>query len=109
MSPADQAMAEKAFRNGLIEYDRRHGWRGPLQHLANPNAAAQPRSPALADPPAIRAWQLAAVTAVDAGGAPDRAQGRRRKAASRSTSCAGPAARSTTSGSGCRFVGQATY
>src|SRR5436190_7577881 len=37
-TPAYQQMADTAFRNGLVEYDRRHGWRGPIQHL--PTAAA---------------------------------------------------------------------
>ncbi|HEX3884056.1 MAG TPA: PBP1A family penicillin-binding protein [Stellaceae bacterium] len=65
---ADQAMAVKAFRDGLIAYDRRHGWRGPLQHLPNANAALV----ALADtpiPPTLPTWQLAAITGIDAGGA----------------------------------------
>ncbi|HLS83590.1 MAG TPA: penicillin-binding protein 1A [Arenimonas sp.] len=29
----DQAAATLAVQNGLIEYDRRHGWRGPEAHL----------------------------------------------------------------------------
>src|SRR5580704_952964 len=32
--PVYQGIAQRAFRNGLVEYDRRHGWRGPLTHLA---------------------------------------------------------------------------
>jgi penicillin-binding protein 1A len=31
-TPGRQLLAEKAFRNGLLEYDRRHGWRGPIGH-----------------------------------------------------------------------------
>ena len=39
-----QAAANRALRIGLIEYDRRHGWRGPVGHVelaanANPDAA----------------------------------------------------------------------
>src|SRR5207342_1893443 len=30
----DQISAEKAVLTGLVEYDRRHGWRGPEAHLA---------------------------------------------------------------------------
>jgi penicillin-binding protein 1A len=78
-TPADQTMAEKAFRDGLVAYDRRHGWRGPLQRLGNARAAMT----ALAGtptPPAIPSWQLAAVTAIDPTGArialKDGAQGR---------------------------------
>ncbi|PZP56955.1 MAG: penicillin-binding protein [Micavibrio aeruginosavorus] len=31
VDPALQAAAEKSLRDGLMLYDRRHGWRGPLQ------------------------------------------------------------------------------
>ena len=64
------------FRNGLVEYDRRHGWRGPLAHLATP-PAAQTALAGTSEPPGVPSWQLAAVTAVDAGGADDRAEERR--------------------------------
>ena len=33
LDPRLQAAAETALRSGLIAYDRRHGWRGPLTHL----------------------------------------------------------------------------
>jgi penicillin-binding protein 1A len=66
--PNYQKMAEAAFRNGLIEYDRRHGWRGALAHLPNPQAAVA-ALPGMADPPGVPSWKLAAVTAVDAGDA----------------------------------------
>jgi penicillin-binding protein 1A len=36
-----QAAANRAVRLGLIEYDRRYGWRGPLSHVAL-SASAQP-------------------------------------------------------------------
>ncbi len=64
--PNYQKIAETAFRNGLVDYDRRHGWRGPLAHLPNP-AAAVAALPGMADPPGITSWQVAAVTAVDGG------------------------------------------
>ena len=66
--PNYQKMAETAFRNGLVDYDRRHGWRGPLAHLPNADAAIA-ALPGMADPPGIAGWQLAAVTSVDAGSA----------------------------------------
>ncbi|HVB15271.1 MAG TPA: PBP1A family penicillin-binding protein, partial [Stellaceae bacterium] len=67
-TPSDQQMAETAFRHGLTEYDRRHGWRGPLAH--DPTAAAARAALAgMADPPGTANWQLAAVTATDFGGA----------------------------------------
>jgi len=66
--PVYQRMAETAFRRGLIDYDRRHGWRGPLAHLAS-GAAAQGALAGMADPGGPGSWHLAAVTAIDAGGA----------------------------------------
>jgi penicillin-binding protein 1A len=72
--PIYQQMAETAFRNGLVEYDRRHGWRGPIAHLPT-GAAAEVALSGMADPPGIvgsspgsapgTSWQLAAVTATD--------------------------------------------
>ena len=32
-SAVRQAIGERALRSGLVEYDRRHGWRGPLGHV----------------------------------------------------------------------------
>jgi len=66
--PVYQQMAETAFRQGVVDYDRRHGWRGPLVHLAS-GAAAQGALAGTADPPGLGNWQLAAVTAIDAAGA----------------------------------------
>ena len=67
-SPVHQQMAAVAFRKGLVEYDTRHGWRGPVVHLPS----AQEARNALAGMAPLAApadWQLAAVTAVDASGA----------------------------------------
>jgi penicillin-binding protein 1A len=67
-TPARQRIAEKSFRNGLLEYDLRHGWRGPIARLGN---AAEARK-ALADtqdPPGIGEWRLAAVVDTDAAAA----------------------------------------
>jgi penicillin-binding protein 1A len=66
-TPADQAMAERSFRDGLVAYDRRHGWRGPLQRLGNARVAQAALANA-AMPPALPTWQLAAVTAIDPAG-----------------------------------------
>jgi penicillin-binding protein 1A len=33
LSPTLQAHADKALRDGLVAYDRRHGWRGPLANI----------------------------------------------------------------------------
>ncbi|HWB49958.1 MAG TPA: PBP1A family penicillin-binding protein [Stellaceae bacterium] len=66
--PVYQAMAEKAFRNGLVEYDRRHGWRGPVAHLGNVTAA-QAVLYSTPEQTAMPGWRLAAVTGVDTTGA----------------------------------------
>jgi penicillin-binding protein 1A len=67
-SPSHQAMAERAFRDGLIAYDRRHGWRGPVQHLANA-ATAEAALADIAERPGKDGWHLAAVAAIEAGSA----------------------------------------
>jgi penicillin-binding protein 1A len=59
-----QDIADKAFREGLVAYDRRHGWRGAITHLPNA-ASAQNALSGIADPPGTAGWQLAAVTAVE--------------------------------------------
>ncbi len=64
-TPAQQRIAEKAFRNGLIEYDRRHGWRGPIARLGSA-AAARKALAETPDPPGSGEWRLAAVTETDA-------------------------------------------
>jgi len=63
-----QRLGEKALRDGLIDYDRRHGWRGPIAQIsAGPGwqerLAGIPRLPSLGD------WELAVVLSVDGGGA----------------------------------------
>ncbi|WP_408636654.1 penicillin-binding protein 1A [Parvularcula mediterranea] len=37
IDPVMQEKAQRAFREGLTEYDMRHGWRGPLTTLALPD------------------------------------------------------------------------
>ena len=34
IDPKIQSIATKAFRKGLIEFDRRHGWRGATTHIS---------------------------------------------------------------------------
>ena len=40
VEPALQEIATHALRQGLIAYDRRHGWRGPLAHIDPQSAKA---------------------------------------------------------------------
>jgi penicillin-binding protein 1A len=70
ISPTLQAIADRALRDGLIDYDRRHGWRGPVAHTALHEDQAWPALLAEMDRSAgLDTWQLALVTALDAQGA----------------------------------------
>ena len=77
LDPAMQQIADVALREGLIAYDRRHGWRGPYAKIADMKdgnweeefARIAQRRP-LYGPPG---WQLAVVTKVDATVGHDRA------------------------------------
>ncbi|NKB22322.1 MAG: PBP1A family penicillin-binding protein [Alphaproteobacteria bacterium] len=69
LDPRLQRIAEKSLREGLIAYDRRHGWRGPLAQLDTANdwrrqleKVALPEGLADARP----SWRKALVLAVDA-------------------------------------------
>ncbi|MFI5031433.1 MAG: penicillin-binding protein 1A [Reyranellales bacterium] len=70
LEPAVQQIADVALREGLIAYDRRHGWRGPYAKIADMKdgnweeefARLAQRRP-LYGPPG---WVLAVVTKVDA-------------------------------------------
>ena len=67
-----QVIADRSLRNGLIAYDRRHGWRGPLARLPE-NADWRHALPAVALPPGLAdaepLWTRAVVLDVK----PDRA------------------------------------
>ena len=66
VDPALQAMADRALRGGLVAYDRRRGWRGPLAQI---DTAGDWRRALAAEelPPVPKPWRLAAVLAVQAG------------------------------------------
>ena len=65
VNPKLQELADKALRDGLIAYDRRHGWRGPVAQITvgpgwwSDLAKVPP-------PKGGEHWQLAAVMSVDA-------------------------------------------
>ncbi|MFI5001604.1 MAG: penicillin-binding protein 1A, partial [Reyranellales bacterium] len=72
LDPAVQATADDALRQGLIAYDRRHGWRGPYAKIPDMKDIASgaweeefariaQRRPLFGPP----AWQLAVVTKVE--------------------------------------------
>ncbi len=59
LDPFLQAASDKVLREGLIRYDRRHGWRGPVTHLDGDRAARFKEVQAPAGMPDT--WQLALV------------------------------------------------
>jgi len=60
VDPHLQAIAEKSLRQGLQDYDRRHGWRGPVATL--PVVAGWGDELAKVEPPkGLGAWKLALV------------------------------------------------
>lgn len=72
LSPRLQAIAEQKLRAGLVNYDRGHGWRGPLAHLdlgakARNGVAPKPWNVRLAAEKhslGIPSWRQAVVLAV---------------------------------------------
>lgn len=63
-----QLAAQQALQTGLLAYDRRHGWRGPLTVLpVTENSAAALKEVEL--PGGHGSWEAAMVTAVSANGA----------------------------------------
>ena len=70
VSPKLQAIADQALRDGLIAYDRRHGWRGPVAHTELQNDPTWPAQLGQMDRSAgLDSWQLALVVAVEADAA----------------------------------------
>ncbi|MCX8501529.1 MAG: penicillin-binding protein 1A [Alphaproteobacteria bacterium] len=66
LDPRLQNIAEKSFRNGLLAYDQRHGYRGPLERGTLPTLLRRLNE---ATPPSMPAsWNLAGVTRVDSNG-----------------------------------------
>lgn len=63
-----QRIAQQSLRAGLVAYDRRHGWRGPVSRIKDP-AAWQAALPEIKRPAGSGDWQLAAVVAVESANA----------------------------------------
>ncbi len=55
-----QAIADRALRDGLQAYDRRHGWRGPVATI-DPGEGWPAALAAVQRPAGMRDWQLAVV------------------------------------------------
>ena len=65
VDPVLQAVADRALRRGLVAYDQRRGWRGPLAQI---DPAGDWRQALAAEelPPVPKPWRLAAVLTVEA-------------------------------------------
>jgi len=62
LDPRLQAIGEKALRDGMVAYDRRHGWRGPVAHLDLAEGDDWAAKLAEVKPPAgLAPWRLAVV------------------------------------------------
>jgi len=79
LSPRLQRIAERSLRAGLIAYDRRHGWRGPVAHVDLEAADWRVALTAVEPPAGAAPWVLAMVLALDGKaatiGLPDGAEG----------------------------------
>ncbi|MDH3738278.1 MAG: transglycosylase domain-containing protein, partial [Alphaproteobacteria bacterium] len=64
LDPRLQRIAHRELRQGLISYDRRHGWRGPVTNLSTLDDWSDSVA-AIATPPGSADWQLAVVLDVD--------------------------------------------
>ncbi len=68
LDPRLQRIAQQILRDGLVSYDRRHGWRGPVTRLKDPVAwITELRE--IEAPVGAGLWRLAAIVNVEAGGA----------------------------------------
>ena len=68
LAPRLEAIAERALRRGLIVYDRRHGWRGPITRRSITGDWAT-RLANVPQPLGIDSWRLALVHDVRSDGA----------------------------------------
>ena len=65
LEPALQAIADQELRAGLVAYDRRHGWRGPLNYIENLDNWIVALE-TISIPKAIGEWDIAVVLNLDA-------------------------------------------
>ena len=66
IEPRLQEIAVKSLRAGLKEYDRRHGWRGPVKHLSSLDGWKDQLKEIKSPEGMISEWRMAAVLDVDA-------------------------------------------
>lgn len=68
LNPILQRAADKALRDGLRTYDRRHGWRGPITRIQG-GAGWETALQTVERPAALGDWKLAVVLKVESGSA----------------------------------------
>ena len=63
LNPKFQVIADRALKNGLLAYDRRHGWRGPLMHFkkSDSNTSWSKRLSEIEPIRGVGKWRLAVV------------------------------------------------
>ncbi len=66
IEPRLQTIADRVLRDGLVEYDRRHGWRGPLEQWDDAEDWQERLRQFQAPPGMPRDWRLAVVQGVSA-------------------------------------------
>jgi penicillin-binding protein 1A len=66
LDPHLQSLADRVLRKGLQDYDRNHGFRGPIAKIDISGNWPQTLS-AVSPPPGLYDWKLAVVLATDAG------------------------------------------
>jgi len=64
LDPRLQEIAERRLREGLIAYDRRHGWRGPITRIEDAPAFVATLE-TMEPPKGMGTWNLAVVTGMD--------------------------------------------
>jgi len=70
LDPRLQKISERVLRDGLVAYDRRHGWRGPVATLDPAVMEGEPSGvlaavAAIEPPGGMSPWTLAVVTSLD--------------------------------------------
>ncbi|WP_322097183.1 penicillin-binding protein 1A [Pelagibius sp. Alg239-R121] len=61
LDPRLQAIADRVLRKGLLAYDRRHGWRGPVTQIELEGDDWQEKLAAVELPAGSKPWRLAVV------------------------------------------------
>ena len=62
LDPRMQKIAVKALRNGLMAYDKRHGWRGPIESLSEMDMEGWTKGSTTKPEGMVENWVLALVT-----------------------------------------------